>query len=333
MYRVLSNVNLGRETGSPGERIHEEIREYAKQRGMLFDVVDSSRLSQDGQVAVFEACDAVILDAEPFTRPVIENLPALKAIVRFGVGCDAVDVAAASARGIPVMNTPGANTASVAEHALTLILCLLKNVVERHREVEKGVWSGGINSELQGKTVALIGFGKAARRLAELLRAFSCDMVAHDVDFDAAEAARLGVRRCSLEEALARADIVSLHLPLTGQTRGLVDREFLGAMKSSAYFVNTSRGGIVDEEALAEALEQGDIAGAGLDVFESEPLPTTSRLLSRSNVLLSPHAAGDTYESCIRVYRMAIDSIARIFNEEPVSNLINPEYAAGKLRT
>jgi D-3-phosphoglycerate dehydrogenase len=245
------------------------------------------------KLAEFDA-EALIVRAGKITADVIQAAPNLRAICKHGVGTDNIDVAAAAARGIPVAYTPSANFESVAEHALALILALLRRVSLQDARIRRGTFEkrGYDGAELRGKTVGLVGFGRSARRLAELVSVFGVDTIAFHPSGVAGDQSGGVTKVQRVDDVLAGADIVSLHCPLTAATRHMIDERAIGRMRRGAYLVNTARGGLVNEEDLAQALRAGKLAGAALDVFESEPLAPDSPLIALEAVVLSPHVAG-----------------------------------------
>lgn len=312
------------ENSAIDRRIHSEIRTWASARGVAFDAVVLDSAEPSDQIKAMKGYDALIIGTEPFTAEVIAQLSGdLKAVVRFGVGYDSVDIDAATRHAIPVANTPGANSASVAEHALALILALSKKLIRNDGNLRAGVWTEPVGADVAGKTVGLIGFGAVSRTLAKLLAGFGCRLLAYDPYFDAEAAVALGVERSTIEEIVSIADVVSLHLPLNDETRHLVDAAFLAGMKADAVLINTSRGAIVDEDALVGYLRDNRIGGAGLDVFESEPLGPDSPLVGLANVVVTPHIAASTYEAAIRTYKMAIDTVTRIVGGQPCEHVLN----------
>ncbi|MBF2759286.1 MAG: 3-phosphoglycerate dehydrogenase [Ectothiorhodospiraceae bacterium AqS1] len=232
----------------------------------------------------------------------------LKLLHKWGVGVDNLDLEAARALGIRVARTTGSNALPVAEFALGLILATLRNIPQGHRALNEGRWeqssAGGTPFLLSGKTVGMIGFGAIARRLAGLLKGFGCESLYYKPRPLSPEEERLhGTRFAPMAELLERSDIVSLHCPLNDRTRHLVDRAFLAAMKKNAVLVNVARGEVVVEEALIEALAQGRLRGAAMDVFESEPLPADSPLLEVERLIITPHIAAmaaDNFEPTVR---------------------------------
>jgi phosphoglycerate dehydrogenase-like enzyme len=243
------------------------------------------------RLADLQGIDGVLAGVEPFTPEIFDGSK-LRAVARVGVGYDAIDVPAATERGIAVAITPGTNENSVAEQTLAMIFALFRDVAARDAEVRAGGWRRSTVRRLAGNTLGLVGLGRIGRALVPRahglgLRVIACDPFA-DRDF----AAKHDVELCPLDDLLARADIVSLHIPCTAETTDLINRRTLALMKPTAVLINTARGGLVDETALAEALSAGTIAGAGLDVFKEEPPPADHPLLKLPNVVLAPHLGG-----------------------------------------
>ena len=253
---------------------------------------------------------AAIVSTDPFDARVLGAAPKLRVIARVGVGTDSIDVAAATRRGIAVCTTPGVNAASTADHAVALMLAALRRVPEHDRAVRAGVWprTGAATPwELSGATVGLIGYGAIGRLVHRRLSGFAVDVLVCDPDATPGP----GAERVELAPLLQASDVVSLHLPLQPSTRGLIDRAKLAQLKPSAVLVNTARGGLVEEEALADALESGALRAAALDVFADEP-PNGSRLLSLPNVVLTPHVAGLSDRSVREMTRRATDAVLEV---------------------
>lgn len=242
----------------------------------------------------------------------------LKVIARYGVGVDRVDLDAARERGIVVTNTPGANSLSVAELAVGLMLSLVRRIPQAFNATRAGGWPRMTGRTLSGKTVGLVGFGAVGRRVAELLRGFSCTVLAYDPVVGPGVATATGVQLVDLDELLHRSDVVSLHAPLTGQTRAMANERFFEKMKPGSYLVNTARGELVVESDLLRALESDHLAGAALDVFEAEPLPAESPLLHAPKLLVTPHMASHTDEATTAMAEMATaDCLSVLRGEQP----------------
>ena len=241
--------------------------------------------------------------------------PRLRVVGRLGVGLDNIDVAACKVRGIEIIPATGANALAVAEYVVATVMVLLRGAYLLSAEVAAGKWPRTQLSEgreTAGRTLGLVGFGGIGQLTANLAKALGMRVVAYDplLTADAPAWAESGVARRELDELLAEADAVSLHVPLTAQTRGLMDVARIGRMKPEAVLINTARGGIVDEAALAEALHSGKLAGAALDVYEHEPLPAGSPLAMAPNLILTPHIGGVTRESNTRVSTMIAARVA-----------------------
>lgn len=251
--------------------------------------------------AVGEADALIVRSATRVDREVIDAAPRLKVIGRAGVGIDNIDVDAAKERGIEVVNTPTANIHSACEHAIALLLACARHIPAANASTHSGAWerSRFQGVEIFGKTLGVVGFGRVGQLMAERMRAFGTNVIAYDPYPDQDAARRLGVRFVELEELVATADFVTIHTPKTPKTAGLFDSKLLGGAKPGQILVNAARGGVVDEHALAEALRDGPLRAAGIDVFEQEP-PEDSPLLGLSNVVLTPHLGASTSEAQAR---------------------------------
>ena len=272
----------------------------------------------------------IVLRATRLTADMIAAAPRLRVVGRHGVGYDNVDVPAATARGIPVVYTPEANSESVAQHALGLMLALSKELVAGDRLLRRGDYGTrhtlrGV--ELAGRTLGIVGCGRIGARLAQMARAaFDMRILAFDPYLDPARAAELGIELVSdLPTLLRPADVVSVHTPLTPATVGLIGADELALMKPSAYLINTSRGGVIDEPALAAALRAGHLAGAGLDVLEQEPPPPDHPLLTLENVILTPHSATQTEEALRRTSEHVSAGVLAVLRGQRPQWCVNPE--------
>ncbi len=266
-----------------------------------------------------------------FTAELMDISPDLKVISRTGVGVDNVDIAAATKRGIMVLNTPYANAVSVAEHAVTLMLALAKQLFFLDSSIRTDNFKArrlNLPVDIDSKTLGLIGCGGIGRLVAQKCRnGFNMNVLGYDPYLKTAPEGIELVNQ--LEEIYRRSDFVSIHLPLTEETRNLINAYSLAHFKSSALLINTSRGGIVDEAALAQALEAGKIAGAGLDVFSQEPVPLNSPLMTARNLIMTPHSAALTQECVVRVATAAAEGIIQaiegrepefVFNRRELAN-------------
>jgi len=274
---------------------------------------------------LLEGIDAVVASVEPYTPRVLAERR-VSAIARTGVGFDSIDVAAATAAGVAVTITPGVLEQSVAEHTLALILAVYRGLGPRSREIHEGRWSRSTLPRLAGQTAGIVGLGRIGKRVAELLLALDVHVIAHDPFFDEAFAAAHGIRRCTLDELLERADIVSLHSPCTPETTDLINRQTLARMKRGSVLINMARGGLVDEQAVVEALESGHLLGAGLDVFKTEPLPVDSPLMDHDGAILTTHTAGVDHQSLSDMGRLAAQCLVDLHaGRWPEACVVNPD--------
>jgi D-3-phosphoglycerate dehydrogenase len=272
----------------------------------------------------------VALGATGFGEPELEASEDMKVVTRIGVGYDAVDVPALSRRKVPLMVAGTANSPSVAEQALFMMLTLAKRAVEMHSIVKDGKWGhrlGMLPFDLFGKTVLIIGFGRIGTRTAKRCLAMEMTVLIYDPYKSAGEIKAAGCEPVSdLDAALPLADFVSIHCPKTPETVGMFNAARLKRMKPTAYLINTARGGIVVEVALHEALVSGKLAGAGLDVFEQEPPPSSHRLFELPNVIMAPHVAGVTREAVDRMSEQTARNILSALDGEPLRhNVINQD--------
>jgi phosphoglycerate dehydrogenase-like enzyme len=259
--------------------------------------------------------DAIVTGTDELTAEVIASAERLKTIAKHGVGLDGIDLPAARARGIVVSAAFGAVHDSVADLTLALLLAVARGVVPAHNATRTGKWKGFMGMELRDKVLGIIGLGRIGKEVALRARAFGMQVVAHDIRPDPAFAAAQGVRYLELPALLAAADAVSLHAGLERAGRPLLGAAELASMKPGAILVNTGRGHLVDEAALAEALRAGKLMGAGLDVFQREP-PEGSPLLGLDNVVLAPHMAGDTRDARRRMGEITVENVVRVMRGE-----------------
>jgi D-3-phosphoglycerate dehydrogenase len=259
-----------------------------------------------------------------FTAEVLAGCPRLRLISIWGTGTDNVDLAAAVARGITVTNTPGANAVAVAEHTLALMLAVVKQLALADQAMRQGGWPRNLVPQLRGKRLGIIGTGLIGREVAAMGKGVGLTVVAWTFHPDATLAARLGFRYVELDELLRTSDVLSIHLRATPDAHHFLNRERLALLKPGAVLVNTARGSLVDEAALVECLREKRLAGAGLDVFETEPLPPGHPLTTLPNVLLSPHAAGMTPEVIQTGLAMAVENIENFLKGAPTYVVAGP---------
>jgi D-3-phosphoglycerate dehydrogenase len=308
------------------ERLRVLVREPIADAGLellrsRFDVVEDGETELAEIIGDFDAI--VIRSATTLDAALIERATRLKVVGRAGVGVDNVDVDAATRRGIVVANAPEATAVSAAEHAVALMLALSRNLPQAHAALKAGRWERGrfAGAELAGKTLGVLGLGRIGREVARRALALGMRVVAYD-PFVASERFReLGVEPASLDEVYASADVITLHLPLTDETRELIGREALSRMRDGVRIVNAARGELVDEEALLEALRSGKVAGAALDVFATEPY--AGPLLDVDQVVVTPHLAGSTSEAQDRAGVMIAEQVAAALEGGLVATAVN----------
>jgi D-3-phosphoglycerate dehydrogenase len=290
--------------------------------------------SEEEIIELTRGADAVLNCYAKVTAGVIEKLDRCKIIARYGIGVDNVDLAAATRAGILVTNVADYCIDEVSDHALALLLVLARRIATAHGAVKVGAWDVVSHAEirrLRGQTLGLVGFGKIAIAVASKAQAFGLRMLAHDPYLDTAVIAQYGVQAVDLNTLLRESDAVSIHVPLSAETRNLIGQGELARMKSTAFLINTSRGGIVDELALAESLKAGRIGGAALDVLNVEPPPPDHPLLQAPNIILTPHLAFYSRESVIELQTKAAEEVARALKGEPPRSPVNREVL-GRLR-
>jgi D-3-phosphoglycerate dehydrogenase len=236
---------------------------------------------------------AIITGLEPVTGKVINSAPRLRVIVKHGIGVDNIDLDAAKEKGVIVANSPGTNREAVADLVFGLMLSLARKIPQSDRQVREGKWPKVFGQSVWGKTLGIIGLGVIGKSVAQRAKGFNMKVLAFDKYWDEEFASANGIIRSEVDEILKESDFVTLHVPLMKETRNLIGEKQISIMKPTAYLINAARGGVVDEDALYKALKEGRIAGAGIDVFSTEP-PTQSPLLGLQNVILTPHMGGFT---------------------------------------
>ena len=265
--------------------------------------------TEQGLINELAGCSAVIAGSEPYTRKVLESSPQLRVITRAGVGYDAVDTVVCDERQIVVATTPGVNHHSVAEQTMALLFGVARGFPGQDQAVRSGQWYRKMRPRVMGSTLGIVGLGRIGQAVATRAVGLGLHVLAVDPFPNSEFVNQWKIEMCELTELLNRSDYVSLHLPLSKDRYHLMNRERFAQMKPRSVFINTSRGGLVDEEALVEALKAGHLRGAGLDVFETEPLPLSSPLLGLPEVLLSGHVAGLDAESQRDAMLMCADTI------------------------
>lgn len=298
-------------------------------RAAGFEVLPGTRTENYWQaealIRELQGCAAVVAGSEPYTRAVLEALPELRVIARTGVGFDAIDLQAADDCQVVVTTTPGVNHHSVAEHTIALLMGVARGFPDYDQRVRTGHWLRIEYPRVMGSTLGLVGLGRIGQAVATRAVGLGMKVLACESNPRLDFCRQWGIELISLEDLLARSDYVSLHVPMTPETRKLMNAERFARMKRGSVFINTARGGLVDEPALIAALQSGHLRGAGLDVFETEPLPLDSPLIRMSNVLLSGHVAGLDVESQRDTLTMAAETIIALrdgqWPEECIQNL------------
>ena len=297
-----------------------------------FELIDRPGLSGDALADAIVGMDAVLVrSATRITRESLARADRLTVIGRAGVGVDTIDVDAATERGIAVLTAPAGNTISAAELTMALILALIRHVPAADRSMRAAKWDrkSFSGAELQGKTLGLLGAGRIGSEVARRARAFGVRVLAYDPFLTEERAQAIGLELAALDAILEQADIISVHVPLTESTTGLIGARELGMMKRSAYVVNVARGGVIDEKALVQALGEKRIAGAALDVFEREPLPADDPLRTLDNVVLTPHLGASTAEAQHSVALEIADAVRAALLEGDLSRAVNAPAIGG----
>ena len=316
--------------GLPSKIVNEQNKqaeEYAASKGLEYVWVPMDPFTNEKAIAALKGADAGIIDVETYDRAIFQEIKdTVKILVRYGVGFDAVNLKDASESGIAISRTTAANAQAVAEMALTMIMGAKRLMHKNSENVNSGKWERLIGSEMFGKTLGILGFGAIGSRVAKLFSGFDCNVIVYDpfLPKDVAESAK--VKLAELEEVFRESDAITVHVPYTKENHHIVNAERIAMMKETAVIVCTARGNLVDEEALAAALKEHKILGAGLDVFAQEPLPLDSPLIGLDNIILASHNSAQTREALWNMYKKAIDVAAAYLNGEDIGrDLLNPE--------
>ena len=304
-----------------------DTRAALEQVGANLELLDSMH-DEDEIIAHVRDADGIITSESPMTRRVLESLTQCKVVLRTGVGYDVIDVEAATEQGIAVINIPDLWTREVANQAMSLLLALNRRVVNLHSDIRSSTWTPrppyDVGS-LHGETIGILGLGRIGSAMAQRAKGFELNVIAYDPYISDEVFAERGVTRVSFDEMMSRSDYISLHTPLTDETRHIINENALRLMKPNAYLINTSRGPVVEEAALIKALQEGWLAGAGLDVLEKEPPASDNPLLSMDNVVLSPHSGHTSVLSLqLRTGRYG-EEVATVLDGRMPRNLVNPQ--------
>ena len=314
MYHILITDKLG-EAG---------LDALASAPDVNFDV--KTGLGKEELLALISDYDALIVrSGTTVDADLLAAATNLKVVGRAGVGVDNIDLEAAAAHDILVLNTPGANTIATAEHTLALILALSRHVVPAHTSLAAGEWQRArfVGTELHGKILGIIGFGRVGRLVAERARAFGMDVIVYHPDLEPEVASAYVVEAVSLDNLLARADYVSLHATVTPETKGMLDARALAGIKDGAVLLNVARGALIDEDAVRAALQSGKLRGAAIDVYSNEPPGPEHPLIGMDNVLHTPHLGASTREAQRRVATQVVDQILQVLRGQGASNIVS----------
>ncbi|GAI17736.1 unnamed protein product [marine sediment metagenome] len=306
------------------EQHAKKMQDELSVKGHLVSVKSFNATPSDEELGKFikDAEVYVVGGLEKITAKVINSARNLFIIMRFGAGYDNIDLPAATRRKVWVTNVPGENADSVAELTLALMLALARRIPFCHNLVQQGGWKIIVGQELKAKTLGIIGLGAIGKSIVKKVQGLEMNIIGHDIKRDKEFSNQWNVKRYSLENLLRTSDFVSIHLPLTEKTKKLISSRELSIMKKNAYLINTSRGGVIDEEALVKVLKESEIAGAGLDVLSTEP-PPSCELQRMDNVVLTPHIGGSTYEAISRTSKRIVENILRIQKGKKPFNIVN----------
>ena len=280
-------------------------------------------MTREELLAAVGDIDGVVVGVDTWNEEIFAHAPKLRAMARFGVGVDNIDLPAAKTHGIQVTNAKGMNSNPVAELTVGLILSTLRNVPAFNASIREGKWDRFMGRDLAGMTVGLLGFGDIAQRVAKKLSGFDVSICAYDLYPNLEKAKALRVEMVSMEEVLRRADVVCMHLPSLPSTHHIMDARTFGMMKDGSYFINTARGALVDETALAQALRSGKLTAAAIDVFDQEPVRRDNPLFALPNLFATPHTAAETYDTYHNVGLATARQLLDVFAGKKPNNLLN----------
>jgi D-3-phosphoglycerate dehydrogenase / 2-oxoglutarate reductase len=329
---VLNRLLLDALRTEAGDRlaiVETELNWPMEPFGPVAEVKEASG-SEELLLGLIPDIEIAVTEMAPFTARVISAAEALRLIVVCRGGPVNVNLDAATERGIPVCYTPARNAAATAEYTIGLLLAAMRRLAEGHKDLTAGIWRGDFyayseaGTELEGKTAGLVGFGAVGRRVAAVLRAFGAEVLVADPYVDPAEVEAVGATAVTFADLLPRAQVLSLHARLTPETHHMIGRDEIARLPSAAVLVNAARGGLLDQDALCDALDAGKLRAAALDVYDPEPPPSSSRLFSTPNLVLSPHLAGASRETAERAAAIAAAEVGRYLRGEPLHFVANP---------
>lgn len=312
-------------TSSYFDSICKQAKELLEQNGceVLITQKEYPVYTYEEIARVIGDIDGVIAGNDTWDEAVFSIAPRLKAVAKFGVGVDNIDLEAAKRRKIYAINAYGCNSQSVAELALGLMLAVIRKIPAQYAHMQQGIWDRHLGMDLRGKTVGIIGFNNIGTKLARILSGFEVKLLVNDPVVTAERAKEFGAELASLDRLLAESDVVSLHIPGTTANYHFMDRAKLERMKQGAILINTARGAVLDSDALAELVASGRLGGAGLDVYETEPLPQDSPLLHSDRIVCTPHTAAETVESYQNVSLSVAKDILAAFDGREPKNWVN----------
>jgi D-3-phosphoglycerate dehydrogenase len=305
------------------EALHDYMQERMDSQGYrLKAVYNDEPLTKEELKEALQDVDGYIVALETVDAEILDAAAGLKAISKYGVGVDNIDLAAARAKGVEVSNCPGSNSNAVAELTIGLMISMARNIQTLCNNLRDKRWTVEVGLEVSGKKVGILGFGNVGRRVAHYLKAFGAEVLVYDLFKDPKAAAEYDVRYTSVEEIARTSDFITVHLPMLDDTRHLINAEMFSIMKTGVFLVNAARGGVVDENALYNAVIEGKVAGAAVDVFEFEP-PTASKLLTDERFIVLPHIGAATKQASLNMMSMAMDNVIAVLegraNPHPVS--------------
>lgn len=298
-----------------------------------FETVIKDKLPAEELLEIIPDFDGLIVrSASKVTKEVIERAKNLKIIGRAGVGTDNIDISTATAHGIMVINSPGGNTIAATEHTMGMMMAMARNIAVANETMQQGEWNRKkyTGVELRGKTLGVIGFGRIGSGVATRALAFDMNIIGYDPYVNEERAKSLGIKVVSLDELIEQADFITVHMPLTPKTKGMINKDNIYKMKKGVRLVNCARGGIINEQDLADAVKAGHVAGAAIDVFESEPIDKNHPLIGLPGVTLTPHLGASTVEAQVGVSVDVAEGIVAALNGEPVSTAVNMAPVSAK---
>ncbi|MCF2667180.1 phosphoglycerate dehydrogenase [Faecalicatena contorta] len=302
-----------------GSKALEILREFSDD--LVFNELGRP-LTEDELIPLLKDCDGYVAGLDFVTEKVINSCENLKIISRYGAGFDRVDIAAAKAKGIPVTNTPGVNAEAVGELAFSLILSVARRITYLNNSTRNGEWVRSTGMELKGKTIGIMGLGAIGKVVARCAKGFEMNVIAYDPFINEAYCKENNITVCTFDEVVEQADVISLHLPLLDSTKHMINKDAISKMKPTTILINTSRGGIIDEDAAYEALKAGKLGGLGLDAFEIEP-PTGSPLFELDNVVVTPHTGAHTKEATDNMANAAIKNLIDVLSGKECPYIVN----------